>query len=230
MGSVGSGYTRFSSEAETGLWAGHYFAGDGKEVNDFFRENTNNYDLIQAVFDADKENRRAFDDWAVGHFMDGQQYDGFSNMSAGDQARTRIYDKWLDQSVINKGFVTRRLASAELLLGKGNKTITESQLASLVGNTDFAKGNMSTSAASTGLDIGWGEKPIEYVFSFPKGSKGAGMWIGDYRINDEWGNRQREFMTNRDSAFKVTGYKWNPKRNIYEVEMKWTGKLDHDYT
>ena len=229
MGSTGSGYTRFKSELAKGMWSGRYFTGSGEEVDQFFRDNTNNYDLIEEA-SRDRQAIRAFDSWSVGDFMDGQQYGGFSNMDTDLQDKTRIFDKYLDRSVINKGFETRRLASAELLRGSGNRGITEQQLKNLVGETFITQGNMSTSAASTGLDIGYGEKPIEYIFAFPKGSVGAGMWIGDRRINDEWGNQQREFMTNRDSAFKLESYKWNEKRKLFEVKMKWVGHGEHDYS
>lgn len=226
MGSVGSGYTKFKDKPS--LW-GRSFDGDAQDIKDFFRDNTNSYDIIEQVAQ-DRKAVQAFGDWAVGWFMDGQQYDGFSNMSLRDQERTRIYDKYLDQSVINKGFETRRLASAELLRGTGNKTITEEQLKALVGQDIIAKGNMSTATASQGLGISSSRHPIEYVFQFPKGSKGAGMWIGDYRINDEWGHRQREFITNRDAVYTMKDYKWNEKRGVWEVTMRYKGKVDHDYS
>lgn len=230
MGSVGSNYTRFSDKPERIWGMERSFAGSGADTDAFFRDNTNSYDLIEQIAN-DPEAQSAFSDyWAVGWFMRGEQYDGFSNMDKGNQERTRIYDKYLDQSEINKGFETRRLASAELLLGKGNKTITEEQLKALKGKDIIAKGNMSTSAASQGLDIMGSNHQVEYVLQFPKGSKGAGMWIGDYRVNEEWGNGQREFMTNRDSVYTVKDYKWNDKRNVWEVTIRYKFGVEHDYS
>ena len=233
MGSVGKPveYTKFKGELETtGFLRGRAFKGDGSDVNQFFRDSTNNYDLI-AEASMDNAAIDAFNSWAVGDFMDGQQYDGWDNMDREWQEKTRIYDSYLDRSVINKNFETRRLASAELLLGGGNYNITEQQLKELMNRTEpfLVKANMSTSAAPSGLQIGWGSHPVEYVFRFPKGSVGAGMWIGDSRINDEWDNRQREFMTNRDSLFKLEGYKRNEKKGVWEVTMKWVGGAEHDY-
>ena len=232
MGSTGNrseSYHQFVSEPASGIWSGHSFKGEGQDVINFFKDYTNNYDLIEEASQYESA-VDAFNSWAVGDFMDGQQYDGFSNMEQEFQEKTRIYDYYLDRSVINKGFETRRLASAELLRGSGKTSITEEQLKKLVGTDIPARGNMSTSAASTGLDINFGQKPIEYVFQYPSGSRGAGMWIGDSRINDEWGSGQREFITNRDAVYTVAGYKYNKDRDVWEVKMKYKGRLPHDYS
>ena len=72
---------------------------------------------------------------------------------------------------------------------------------------------MSFGAASQGLTIGDSSKKVEYKLRIPPGSKGAGMWIGDKRING-WGAEQREFMSNRDSVFKVGKTTYDKRRGV----------------
>lgn len=89
---------------------------------------------------------------------------------------------------------------------------------------------MSFSAAKQGLKIdAMSSANVEYVLSIPGGSKGAGMYIGDKRIN-KWGNRQREFMTNRDTAYRVGKTSFDTNKNIYVVELSYVGRLAHDYS
>ena len=116
-------------------------------------------------------------------------------MSGLEQQLTRVYDKYLDQSVINAGVEVRRLGSAELLLGSGRSLARSiEELKALEGRDIFAKGSMSFGAAAEGLYIGGdSRKNVEYKLRIPGGSKGAGMWIGDSRING-WGPEQREFL------------------------------------
>ena len=204
------------------------FRGDGKEAVDFFNANSNYDELIKSM---NSKDRIAFQDvWVPGHFMHGQMYNGFENLSYYDKEAVRSYDKILDQSVIREGFTVRRQATAEFLLGKGNAFPRSlEQLRGLKGKTITSIANMSTAAAGRGLGIGMSDrKAIEYVMKFPPNSKGAGMWIGDTRIN-HFGVRQREFMTNRDIQFRVGDTKYNPRTRKYEVELIYVGRKEHDY-
>ena len=54
------------------------------------------------------------------------------------------------------------------------------------------------------------------------------MYIGDDRIN-KWGDKQREFMTNRDIWMTVGNTEYNAEKNIFEVEIEYGGRLEHEY-
>ena len=201
------------------------FAGDGKETVDFFNKNSNYNELIDQMSD---DERGAFEGYAEGDFMDGQIYvNGFAGLADGEKEMIRTYDKYLDQAYLDKGIEVRRLSDAQLVLGKGKKQATLEELQSLKGTNVISRGNLSTSAAKQGLAIN-GEKPIEYVMKIPGKTKGAGMWIGDKRVNG-FGAKQREFMTNRDISFKVGNTKYNKARDVFEVELEYVGRLNHDY-
>lgn len=203
------------------------YDGDGNDVVDFFNR-TSNYD--QLIRSMDRGDHDAFSAWMRGAFMHGQQYKGFDNMTADYQDMTRRFDKILDQSVVNEGITLRRLATAELVLGAGNRKVSSlAQLQALEGQVLTSKGNMSTAAAAHGLGIGSeSSKDVEYVIKIPPGAKGAGMWIGDRRIGG-WGAKQREFMTNRDINLRVGKTTYNSKTGKYEVEMFFDGRNEHDY-
>ena len=101
----------------------------------------------------------------------------------------------------------------------------------MVGQNVKSLGNMSTAAAKVGLPIvePWQDnKAVEYTIKIPKGSTGAGMWIGDSRINT-WGSAQREFMTNRDTWYRVDKVSYNHSTGRYNVELTYTGLDEHDY-
>lgn len=205
-----------------------HFRGDGKEAVDFFRSNSNYDELIRSMNGKD---RTAFQDiWVPGHFMYGQMYNGFDSLDSSEKDAVRSYDKIIDQSVIREAFVVRRQATAEFLLGKGNKTPRSlEQLQALQGKTVTSTANMSTAAAGRGLAIGSpSSKSIEYVMKFPANTRGAGMWIGDTRIN-RFGVQQREFMTNRDIKFRIGQTTYNPSTRKYEVELIYEGRNEHDY-
>jgi hypothetical protein len=88
---------------------------------------------------------------------------------------------------------------------------------------------MSTGAAKTGLGIGSSSgKQVRLRIQIPAGAKGAGMWIGDSRIHG-WGAKQLEFMTNRDSYFKVGKTVFDKASGMYVVNIKWVGHDKHDY-
>lgn len=203
------------------------YNGDGRNVDSFFSDNSNVDNLISGMSDKEKADFRR---WAKGAFMNGQQYDGFSNMSQKDQNTTRTLDKYLDQSVLSNGVQVVRLSDAQLVLGKGNSTPTLEALQAAEGNLITSKGSMSFSAAKTGLKVNMlSNVNVEYKLSIPGGTKGAGMYIGNKSIN-KWGNKQREFVSNRDTAYRVGKTSFDSARNVYVVELSYEGRMEHDYS
>lgn len=198
----------------------------GREQEEFFREHSNVDELIRSM---SSEEVDAFKDmWAPGWFMDGQQYRGWDSMSSREQMATRIFDKYLDQATLDRDIVVTRRATAELVMGAGKKFATLEELKAMRGSLVTSKGSMSTGAAKEGLTIGSSSKNIEYKIHIAAGTKGAGMWIGDSRING-WGPEQREFMTNRDSVYAVGRTSYDRKRDVYVVNMYYVGREKHDY-
>lgn len=200
------------------------FTGDGSEQDAFFRNNSNYSELIDNM---DWEHNAAFADWTNGAWTYGQQYEGWDNMSPEERYTTQLFDDVLDQSTLDKGVILSRRSDAQLVLGKGNTSATLEQLKAAEGATITSKGNMSFSAASQGLPMG-SSGNIEYKLKIPRGSKGSGMYIGDDRVND-WGNSQREFMTNRDTSFRVGKTKYDASRGVHVVELQYLGRQPHDY-
>ena len=203
------------------------------DVVDWFKEHSNYSELLDARSAADRDADR---EWMSGHFMNGQQYRGFSRMSRYDQDRTRSYDRMLDKATLDAPVQVVRLATPELLFGGGaTGKPTAAQLRALEGRTVISKGNMSCSAANRGLTIDWSDNPgrvgkyIEYKFHIPGGTKGAGMFIGDTRFGS-WGPRQLEFMMNRDTAWRVGKARYDSGRGCYVVDMEWAGRTAHDYS
>ena len=166
--------------------------------------------------------------WASGRFMSGQQYQGWDNMGEFDKELTQIYDEILDRATLTEGVVVTRRSDAQLVMGAGIREATLEELLSAKGQTLKVGANMSTGAASQGLTIGDDSKRIEYKIRIPAGSTGAGMWIGDDRIN-HWGPGQREFMTNRDILVRVGTTTYDASRDIYTVELQYFGREEHDY-
>ena len=198
---------------------------DGSEQVDFFKENSNYDELISEM---SSEERRAWESgWCPGYFMDGSQYRGWDAMTSREQEWTRTFDKYLDRATLDKPVEVVRLATGELALGAGKRTGTLADYQAMVGQTVLSKGSMSTGAARTGLSIGDSSKQCEYRIKVPGGSTGAGMWIGDSRIN-HWGAKQREFMTNRDSFYRIDRVHENRYGKIV-VDMTWIGRDQHDY-
>ena len=247
MGSVGTNkgnndYHTFDTLSRNS----HHYVSDNGATERFFEQAQNLSELYPEVL----EHSRAFDAWISGNpFMSGIQYDGFSNMPRYAQEYTRAFDSVLDRATLNTSIEVHRRATSELIFGKGVKRFTEDDLRNMVGNEVISMGNMSTGAAAEGLTIGSGsDKPIDYVFRIPAGSTGAGLYIGHHRVNDSFGDEQREFMMNRDTSFRVVGYEripdsereairsrsstWSdddtPPR--YRVILEYTGLLDHDYS
>ena len=145
-----------------------------------------------------------------------------------DQEYTQRYDDMLDKSVITKGVTVVRRTTAEWLFGKGHYSASLEELKSMAGKEITIKGNMSTGAAAQGLTIGDDSKHHEIRIRIPAGSKGAGMWIGDHRVNG-WGPEQREFMTNRDIVVKVGRTTYDKTRGVYVTDVTYTRRMPHDY-
>ena len=240
MGSRGASSSTNKQKNETEFEdmprGGFGYHGDGSAQKEFFDKNSNYNELIESMNSTERE---AFDDiWVPGYFMGGQQYDGFENMSKDAQNATRTFDKFLDQSVIKSPLVVSRLATSELVLGKGRTTATLEELQAKEGTIVISAGNMSTGAGKQGLSIGstlsthggYRAKNVEYKIHIPGGAKGAGMYIGDNRINSGFGNDQREFMMNRDIGLRVGKTTYDATRDVFVTHMHYTGRLEHNYT
>lgn len=205
---------------------GFHYEGDGHHQVEWFKNNSNVEDVIRSMSSTERDSIEDY--WAPGHFMSGQQYRGWDNMRELDKRLTQTYDDILDRSELRKGVTVVRRTDAQLLFGAGHYRATLAELQAMEGKTIISHGNMSCGAAAEGLTIGDDSKRIEYRFKIPGGSKGAGMWIGDSRINS-WGPIQREFMMSRDVTFKVGKTRYDSKRDVYVVDMKYDKKLSHDY-
>ena len=195
----------------------------------WFEKNSSTSTQIEQMTE---DERFAFRSWSHGMFMSGQQYKAFSDMSRQEQDYTRIFDKYLDNSELKEGIITYRRAGYELINNGSRRAISIDKLKGMVGDIVTSKGSMSTAAASSGLwGMGGSAKPVEYVFRIPAG-KGAGMWIGDKRINS-WGSEQREYMTNRDASFRIVSVKENSgstTRGSVQVVLEYIGHSKHDYS
>ena len=220
-GGGGGSYHSWPDEAS----GTHTYYGTGQEQYRFFKDTTNFDELINDMTDPQ---RGDFRDWARGHFMYGQQYRGWDNMDDYDKRMTQLYDDVLDQATLSEGVILTRRSDAQLVLGKGNKKATMDELKALEGQIVTAKGNMSFGAAAQGLTIGQSGKTMEYRLHIPGGTKGAGMWIGDKRING-WGPGQREFMSNRDITFTIGKTTYDARRGVYQTDLYYSGKEAHDY-
>ncbi len=195
-------------------------------TSEWFNENTNSLEILASMTDTDKY---AIYDYSTGLFMDGQQYKGFSKMYSTEQEYTRRYDAILDRSVVNANVKLTRSSTPELLLGGGVRTTTLSELQAMKGKTITSKANLSAAAAKVGLTIGDSSKTVEYKIHIPAGSKGAGIYIG-VKGYHAWGERQREFMLNRDINFLVGDSRYDSKRGVFEVDLYFDGRNPHDYS
>lgn len=221
-------YKMFNDEAKdiTGRgWGGFEYTGNGQEQEDWFKQHSNYEELINGMT---YEEREAFLAWARGEFMHGEMYAGWDGMDKYYRNLTKVYDKILDKATLDHGVIVSRDSTAELIFGKGHEFTTLEELKGAEGRTIISKSAMSTGAAKTGLSIGDSSKQILYRISIPAGAKGAGMWIGDKRIHG-WGRKQLEFMTNRDSVFKVGKTVWDDRLKKYIVTLKWVGHTKHEY-
>ena len=218
----------------------HEYGGDGQAQVDWFNKNSNYNELIEQM---DSDERGQFDNvWVPGSFMGGMGYRDFSAMPSWAQEAVRTYDKYLDQSYLDKALVVSRLTTSELILGKGNKFGTLEQLQAMEGQVVTSKANLSAGAAKQGLSIGshlttnpsssWQRssgKSVELKIHIPSGTTGAGMWIGDSRINSGFGREQREFMMNRDGRYLVGKTTYDKTRDVHVVNVTWVGHYEHKY-
>lgn len=202
----------------------HEYHGDGSDVVDFFQHQSNYDEIINSMTYDEKQQ---FVMWARGMFM-GSNKAEYKDLMSREQQMLKTYDKILDKSELNEGIVVRRLASFSLVNNGSRDVPSKEALKNMEGQLVDVKMPLSASAASQGLSIGATGKNVEYVIHIPAGSKGAGMWIGDRRINN-WGARQREFMVNRDVIFRQGKTVFNHDRGIYEVELIYVGRTKHRY-
>ena len=213
-------YKIFSDRAS----GSHTYEGSGTDVNNFFESQSNYLDMIREM---SSEERSHFIDWARGQFM-GSNKASWNDLLSYEQNMLRTYDKYLDRATLNEGIVVRRLASFSLV-NNGSRNIPDAAtLTKMEGNLINVSMPLSTSAAAQGLTIGRTSKNVEYVIHIPAGTKGAGMWIGDRRIN-HWGPEQREYMVNRDTIFRQGKTTYNKSRGVYEVELFYVGRTKHKY-
>ena len=221
-------YKEFTAEPLSPLTPGdtYDYGKDGSVETKWFEENTNFREILSTISSSDED---ALHQFTIGHFMDGQQYRGFSSMSVYDKQMVRRYDSMLDRSVISANVKLTRSATPELLLGGGVRTTTLTELQAMKGRVITSKANLSTAAAKVGLAIGDPSKQIEYKIHIPAGSKGAGMYIGVHGIH-AWGERQREFMLNRDTNWLVGDARYDKKRGVYEVDLYFVTRIPHDYS
>ena len=218
----GSGYKTFPDKAG----GSHVYEGDGRSQVQFFMNNSNFDELISNMSNGDIS---AFRYWTTGGFMDGQQYRGWDRMNDHLKGITQRMDDVLDNATLDKGVVVVRRTDAQLVLGKGKTNGTLEDFNKMRGQVVKSVGAMSTGAASQGLTIGgWSPKGVEYRIHIPGGSKGAGMWIGDKRVNG-WGPEQREFVVNRDTYFRVGKARYDSVRNVTVVDLHYDGLGIHDY-
>lgn len=214
------------------------FGGEFTKQWDFIYDKTNNMDLIDNM---DSDVQWSFKKWTEGWLMEGQQYEGWDNMQDNERQWTQDFDDIIDQSVIKENIQVVRRSTQELIQSALNDAgvsldfsgDVESNLKALnkIKNMSvISKGNISTSLAKEGLliNVGSSDKPIEYKINVPKSIKGAGMWVGDTSING-WGDRQLEFMMNRDLAYNIGKATYDENRKCYVVELTVAGRLQHDY-
>lgn len=237
MGAVGaaraSGPTRVEErEGDYQKFRGRpTFDGWAFEHNEWTEKWFNDHsDANKIISGMSPEERDAFEHWTRGHFMGGQQYyDKFSDMDADRQRFTRIYDRILDNAELSKGIIVYRRAGWELINNGSGRSLSESDIKDKIGQVIPCKGSMSTAAATGGLwGMGGMSKPVEYVIKIPAG-KGAGMWVGDKRVNSIWGPKQREFMTNRDALYRIDGTHYDDKKGVQVVTLTYMGHEKHKY-
>lgn len=204
----------------------HQYDGDGADTIEFFKSNSNYRDLIGQMSINDIE---AFESWSEGYFMSSDRWiSSFSQLGPIDQRYIKTFDTYIDQSRLTTGIVVSRSDGPQLLGFDRYAQLNDTDMQALVGTNLSVRGNMSFAAASEGLTIGNSSKNIEYKLNIPKGTVGAGMYIGDDDING-WGAAQREFLTNRDIVVRVKSIKSNKTSSGYIVELDYVGREKHRY-
>ena len=200
---------------------GYSYGDDGHATQDFFHDTSNADQLIRGMSPMEI---MAFDYWTRGTFM-GLNTREFKYLSSLEQSMIRIYDKYLDKAELYEGITVRRLASFSLI-NNGSRSIP-TDFDALKNQPIELTAPLSAAAAKEGLTIGQSSKNVEYIFHIPP-SKGSGMWLGNTRINN-WGDRQREFMLNRNTIYTTGDIRYNSKRGVYEVDMWYVGRTKHTY-
>ena len=204
---------------------GFHYEGDGHHQLEWFSEHTNIDEIADNLTTIDMSAMRY---WIEGRFMLGGQYRGWDNMDRLEKLCTQTYDDLIDRSTLDRGVTVVRRTTAELIFGAGHKTATLAELQAAEGRIVESKANISTGAAAEGLTIG-GYKKHEFRIHIPGGSTGAGMWIGDPRINKIFGVEQREFMMNRDISVRVGKTTYDSSKDIYVTDLTYIGRQEHDY-
>lgn len=225
-------YHKFGDNPRTG-WR---YEGDGAETVAWFKEHSNYDEVIKSLT---REERRAWDDeWVPGTYMTGELYRPWDELSDSAKHDLKIFDKTLDQATLDEGIIVRRRSTTEFLFGErfGRDELSADKFKEMRGTIITADAPMSTGAAAHGLKISssGAHKPVEYVIHIPGGTKGAGMWIGDERINSGFGAEQREFVVNRDTAFAVgrtiVGKDPIDHDDVYQVHLYYVGRKKHKYS
>lgn len=232
MGSTGAtrsnGLGEIKRFSDKPIGTHEYRDNDGATAK-WFLDNSNVDQLISSM---DSNTQEAFRVWCEGFFMGHEQWGRWQDMSTGDRQRLSRIEKILDKSVVNNSVEVTRMSTWRLINNNSKDELSLEQLKAMKGQYIFSRGAMSTAAASQGLSISWRggiddpKKPVEYKIIIPAGSKGAGMWVGDKRING-WGDKQREFLMNRDSFYKVGNSHYDSKRNKTIIELIWSGHAKH---
>ena len=210
--------------------SGWEFYGNGEEQKRFFSENSNMEQLIGEMDESDKE---AFIRWSNGYLM-GALYreNAYDNLTKSEKNAVSRMDDVLDKARVDKPVELVRLAGAEFMSGDMRTDslmggLSLGDLKKYEGSTIQCPSFLSSSAASQGLSIGF-SRNVEYHIRVKAGTVGAGMYIGDKRIND-WSNKQREFLFNRDSFYKVRNVKYDNLWEKYVVTIDYVGHGKHDY-
>ena len=178
-------YSTFkASRADT-----HQFYDSDSEYVDFMRGHT---DLDKLISNMSSRERSHFQAYTVGALMFGRNHTEIE----------QTMDKYIDKSTIDKDLIVHRRADGYLLHDNPSiPSMTEIQRMIDSGQLLYASRFMSTSAASKGLTIGKPGTDIDYKIKIPKGT-GKAIFVGDRRINDEWGTKQREVVISRHAILK----------------------------
>lgn len=217
---------RFDSVPESG----HEYPDDKGATAKWFKENSNFEDVINEM---DAITRSAFFEWSRGYMMDSRVWGEWKDLLPFQRENIQLMNAAIDKSIVNKTIEVARMSTWRIINNGENVKVSPERLRAMEGELIYVKGAMSTAAAKEGLSIDWRgkagvHKPVEYKITIPGGSKGAGMWIGDKRVNG-WGDIQREFIMNRDSYYKVGKSYYDSERKKTIVELTWMGTKKHEY-
>ena len=199
----------------------HGYADDGGASDRWMMDNTNAQDVYNSMSYSDKELLRK---WIRGDLM-GSPGTSYHDLYDTDRQIVDVVDKMSSKFVPGEDFAVRSLSGWALITGNSHQAPQD--INAIVGNQYITELPASSAFASEGLTIGHSGKPVEYVFKIPKNAKSVGVWIGNSQVNSSFGDEQREFIINRQTMWSVSGVKFNNKRNIYEVTMKYIGSVKH---